>query len=192
MKYENFKGFQDEDADLSVLMDSQGRHRTASLFNETVSMGVEERYPPLYTLRNRDYKDLPSAYLIYMSSVDEFDAAMKLVGSMSHWRKLLDTKWFMEGGQSFEGLTVWREDMAARDMSTAKRQLVKSAGQGDVSSARKLFDISSSSKDAKKAPGRPPTKADKKAAEEEAQLTEEEKMIEKIHSQTFGEENGED
>lgn len=191
MKYDTYEGFQKEDADLSILMDGQGRHRTASLFLESISPNLKDRadLAPIYTLRNRDYNNLPSAYLIYMASVDEFDAAMKIVGSMSHWRKLISTKWFMDGGQGFEGLTVWREDMALRDRSIAKRELIKSAGKGDTSSARKLFDLAAPEGD-KKSVGRPSTKASKKAEEEAAQQSEEEALIAKLHSKKFGDGHG--
>ena len=189
MKYETFKGFQDEEIDLSVLTDKQGRLRTASLFSETVAFGVEEKYPPLYTLRNRDYNGLPSAYLIYMASVDEFDAAIKLVGSMAHWRRLLETPWFLKGNDktTWEGLEIWRQDMALRDMSTAKRELISSAGKHDTSSARKLFDIANDVMAPKKPVGRPATKGEKAAAAAEEKSSEEDAAIEELHRQQFGE-----
>lgn len=189
MKYKDFQGFQDEKVDLSVLTDKQGRPRTASLFLETVAINVEDKYPPLYTLRNRDYKDLPSAYLIYMSCVDEFEAAIKLVGSMAHWRRLLDTPWFLDGDdktKTWEGLKQWRIDMALRDMSTAKRELVASAGKHDTSSARKLWDIAQDALSTKRNPGRPPTKKEKEAAEAVEKASDEDAAIEALHRQKFG------
>lgn len=98
-----------------------------------------------YTLKNDDvmYKDQlrVSAYQVYMHSVDEYDAAIKLVGSMKHWRKLCDLKWFMEGmpEHSFEGLESWREDMALRDASLAKKQLQESAMSGNVNAQKILY-----------------------------------------------------
>ena len=61
---------------------------------------------PIYSMRDTEYNELPSAYLIYMHSIDEYDAATKLVGSLKHWRKLLAATWFMEGNplKGFEGL----------------------------------------------------------------------------------------
>lgn len=187
--YKKYKGFQDIDLDISILTDKQGRLRTASLFAETVALGVEEKYPPLYTLRNRDYKELPSAYLIYMSSVDEFEAAIKLVGSMAHWRRLLETPWFLNGDdktKTWEGLETWRLDMALRDMSTSKRELVDSAGKHDTSSARKLFDIANEAMNKKKGPGRPATAKDKKDAEKAEQQAEDDKALEDLHRRQFG------
>ena len=98
-----------------------------------------------YTLKNDDvmYKGSlrVSAYQVYMHSVDEYDAAIKLVGSMKHWRKLCGLKWFMQGmpEHSFEGLESWREDMALRDASLAKKQLQESALGGNVNAQKILF-----------------------------------------------------
>lgn len=98
-----------------------------------------------YTLKNDDvmYKDKlrVSAYQVYMHSVDEYDAAIKLVGSMKHWRKLCNLKWFMQGmpEHSFEGLESWREDMALRDASLAKKQLQESALGGNVNAQKILY-----------------------------------------------------
>ncbi len=99
-----------------------------------------------YTLKNydlhRDQKDFVSFSKVYMEAADEYDAAMRLVGSMKHWRKLCGLKWFMEGWEEhgFDGLTALREDMASRDRSLAKKELLKAANSGNVSAMKILYD----------------------------------------------------
>lgn len=183
-RYENFQGFKSEDVDLSILLDRQGRQRTRSLFAEAIQSSVKEKgeLVPLYTLKNRDDKGLPSAYLIYMSSIDEFDAALKLVGTLTHWRKLCDAKWFLSGENGLDGLEQWRLDMAMRDQSMAKAQLIKTCGKGDSSSARKLLDMSKT--DTKRPIGRPATKADKAAQDRADKDAADQAEIERLHSES--------
>lgn len=135
---------------LEHMKDTLGRYRTLSLFYESLGTAQKGRMTPVYSLSNRD-KTLddgtfyPSAYLIYMSSADENEAAIKLVGSLQHWRKLInDTPWFLEGSKTFawtgfEGLAQWREDMQARDNSIAKALLFESAAGGNVQAQKALY-----------------------------------------------------
>ena len=154
--YATFKGFLDSEADRSVLKDVRGVIKTQSLFLESQPYKMREKYPPLYSLTEEEREGLPSAYQIYMHSTDEYEAAMKLVGSMRHWRRLCELDWFMEGipEKMCEGLSQWREDMRLRDASAAKRNLMNAASNGDTSSARKLLDTSTP-KAAKAPVGRP-------------------------------------
>ena len=120
--------------------DRRGALKTELLFEETIKADRLENYEPLFTLREQD-TELPSAYRIYMSSVDEYEAAMKLLGSTRHWRRLCGLKWFMNGipEKGFDGLKSWRKDMELRDKSKAKRQLMDSAEAGVVSAQRALY-----------------------------------------------------
>lgn len=122
--------------------DKRGAHKTESLFVETIQGHVAKKYEPLYSLRDYDHKGYPSAYQIYMDSVDEYEAAMTLLGSMTHWRKLCSLKWFIEGRPEcqFDGLASWRLDLEARDHSTAKKTLIEEAENGSVAAARALLD----------------------------------------------------
>ena len=123
------------------LKDKRGVQRTESLFHETIQPPVRKKYDPIYSLRDYDHKGYPSAYQIYMDSVDEHEAALKLVGSLSHWRKLTGLKWFLEGRTEcqFEGLIQWREDMKARDASEAKKVLQEQTKEKNVTAARALL-----------------------------------------------------
>lgn len=142
MDYSLYRGFQDPEADQSVLLDDRQARKTETLFLESISSNSKKKYEPIYTLREQEKQGLPSAYQIYMHSIDETDAALKLVGSLGHWRRLCGLKWFMEGAEQMghEGLRQWREDMKARDLSTAKRQLMDQAAGGNVNAAKKLMD----------------------------------------------------
>ena len=175
MDYQNFTGFQELGTDRSVLLDAQNRMRTGNLFLETTDN--PERYAPIYSLRDTDNNGLPSAYLIYMTSVDEYDAATKLVGSLRHWRKLLNAAWFMNGNakKGFEGLLQWRQDMTDRDASGGKRALLKQAGKGDTSAARKLVDMAKPAEAPKV--GRPGTKAAKAETEKDKKAQERLKRV---------------
>lgn len=123
---------------------------TQSLF---VEFG-DEQSP--YTLKNyslmKDGKEFVSLSKVYMEAADEYDAAMRLVGSMKHWRKLCGLKWFMEGWEEhgFDGLAALREDMASRDRSLAKTELLKAANSGSVAAMKILYDTA-----APKRAGRP-------------------------------------
>ena len=134
--------------DMTQFKDSRGAHKTESLFIETISPKSAEKYTPVYSLRDYDNKDFPSAYNIFMECTDEYEAALKLVGSMSHWRKLCRLKWFMEGIEiaQFEGLKVWREDMLARDASTSKAILIEETEEGNVTAAKALYSLENENK----------------------------------------------
>ena len=106
-----------------------------------------------YTMQVRDKQTKNghtaiSAYRVYMESVDEYDAAMRLVGNLEHWRKLCGLKWFREGiaGVVSIGLDQWREDMAMRDASTAKEQLIKNVQSSNVNASKFLYEASTKKK----------------------------------------------
>ena len=122
------------------MYDSLNRFMVRGIFKE---MATSDDYEPTYTLKLEDYKGLPSAYKIYMSSVDEYDAAIKLVGNMRNWRKLCDCAWFMQGVPEVghEGLEQWRKDMEMRDKSRSKAQLQDKALEGNVAAMTKLYNI---------------------------------------------------
>lgn len=144
-----------------VLISENGVLLTKALFLETYDK--RGNYRPLYTLSDREKHGYPSAYQIYMAAADEYDAAEKLVGSWRHWRKLLRCGWFMKGGDQWEGLEQWREDMAARDMSVAKSAILKAARSGDSAAANRLAQLAEPH--LARPVGRPPTKETKAQAE---------------------------
>lgn len=121
-----------------VLFDSRGHRRTASLFYE---VSQDQNNPPLYTLKDHAFKGLPSVYELYMGAADEYEAAIQIVGSMAHWRKLEKCKWFMDGDVTrgvYMGLRQWRQDMDARDASRARRTLMTKLAEEDLQAAKYL------------------------------------------------------
>ena len=176
--YTTYTGFKEKDK--SVLKDPRGVQRTETLFHGINKK--EEKYPSIYSLTEEERKGLPSAYYIYMNSIDEHDAALKLVGTMKHWRKLCKLKWFMCGDVrfGFEGIEKWREDMALRDISLAKSILLKNAQRGDTAAARKLLDEYKSQIPVNKV-GRP-----KKGEEPQKVGIFDSNKIAELHSKRFG------
>jgi len=139
--YITYVGFSDPDADRSILKDNIGRYRTNIFyeFNKT----RHEDYPPLYTMREDEWKGLPSAYRIYMESDSEYEAAMKLVGSWAHWQRLLKCKPFINGGEElgiWMGLDQWREEKAIQDKAFALNQLKISAAGGNVQAQKIILE----------------------------------------------------
>ncbi len=135
----NYLGFADPDKDRSILKDVQGRFRTNIFFE----FNKTEGYVPLYTMREQEYKDLPSAYLIYMTSGSEYEAAMKLVGSWSHWQRLQKVKAFMHGvpeSMQWRGIESWREEKELKDRAEAYNQLKVAAGSGNVQAQKIVFE----------------------------------------------------
>ena len=98
-----------------------------------------------YTLKNediiRDGKPFVSFYRVYMECSDEYEAALRLVGSMQHWRKLCSLSWFMDGDPvwGWEGLSQMRSDMSDRDKSMAKTKLMEAMESGNVTAMRALY-----------------------------------------------------
>lgn len=163
-----YVGFSDPEADRSILKDSMGRYRT-NLFYE-FNKSRHEDTPPLYTMRETAYAGLPSAYLIYMLSENEYEAAIKLVGSWNHWQRLLKSRPFVEGPEeafSWTGLNAWREEKRIKDQAVAYNQIKRSAAEGNVQAQKLIFE--GENKTAKR--GRPSQAEIKKAAKEQADLT---------------------
>lgn len=113
----------------------------------------------VYTLRPEDHKSkkgktYKSVYKIYMESVDEYDAAINILGSYVHWQKLCQLDWFMKGfdfgAYRLPGLEDWRQHLKARDESTAKRQLLQEAENGSVTAQKTIYDSSKGKPQVKK------------------------------------------
>jgi hypothetical protein len=109
-----------------------------------------------YTFKDYDVHKNCRTYVsfssVYLDSTDEYEAAMRLVGSWKHWQKLLHLKWFTEGlpQLNWEGIESLRATMNARDRSLARGKLLQAASEGNVTAAKALLE----GKEVKK-PGRP-------------------------------------
>lgn len=160
----NFTGFSDPNIDRSALKDSQGRYRTSLFYEFNRS---EEDYPSIYTMREEAWKGRPSAYLIYMYSESEYEAAIKLLGSWNHWNKLCTLDKFMNGDKAnslWAGLRAWREEKEIKDRATMYSLLKMAAASGNVNAQKILFE-----KDKTGVRGRPSKAQVEKAAKDAAQ-----------------------
>lgn len=161
----NYVGFADPDKDKSVLKYPTGRSRM-NLFHE-FNISAHEEYPPMYTMREEPHRGLPSAYLIYMTSESEYEAAMKLFGSWSLWKKYENQKQFLTGpltaGIGWTGLAAWREEKEIRDAAKAYTQLKASAETGNVTAQKEIWQ-----KAIGKGKAGRPSKAEKQKAAAEA------------------------
>ena len=118
-----------------------------------------------YTLRPEDYTSRKgnkyvSFAKVYRDSVDEYDAAMTLLNSWTHWQKLCKEKWFQTGGvngSNFTGLNDWREEKEKSNESAAKRVLLDAIADGDTQAAWKIYD-KVTKKEVTKGAGRPEKK----------------------------------
>lgn len=136
----NYQGFQHPDTDRSILM-RDGQFRM-NLFRE-FNYSAHDKYPPLYTMRELPFEGLPSAYLIYMTSESEYEAAMKLVGSWAHWQRLQKAKLFMDGSpnsHTWSGLNQWRAEKEEKRKAKALELLQSSAEGGNVTAQKILFE----------------------------------------------------
>ena len=89
---------------------------------------------PLYTIEEQD-NELPSAHKIYMNSMTEYDAAMKLFGSFKYWKEML------KGSIKIRALIEeWREEKMLRDQDKARRILWEEAEKGNIGAARVIYE----------------------------------------------------
>lgn len=149
-----------------ILFDKRGARRTASLF---VEVSQDPNREPIFTMKDYATKGCISAYDLYMNSVDEGDAAMKMVGCMGHWRKLLRSDWFMNGSPEFgfEGLTQWRQDMMTRDMTRAKGIYEDRMREGDIQAAKAMIALIEKMSKIYNAMGTPPVPKSKRRGTQE-------------------------
>jgi len=126
-----------------MLFDDTGRLLVRAMFWELSTPERRRNVPPIYTLKQEETHGLPSAYKIYIESVDEYDAAIKICGTMKAWRALCEAGWFLSGWREHghEGLVQWRADMEARDKSQAKQQLLDKAAEGNVAAMTRLYNM---------------------------------------------------
>lgn len=110
-----------------VMLDTTGRFRTAGLFWEyRKSAGLEEKYPPLFTIRDKDrtidgkfYRSLKAIYFTYDHIPGyEYEFAMDVFGSWDHW------VWMTTKTQVRGELLKWREEYNIKLKNTAHKTLI--------------------------------------------------------------------
>lgn len=129
-----------------MFKDNKGAWRTKSLFVEWLGVEDQEKWDAPFTLkendterRGRKYKSL---YQLFISSVDEYDFAVKHLGGYAHLEQLKKAKWFCEGHRTHRGYNAWLDELGYRDESLAKRAVIAAVNDGDTAAAKKLWDMS--------------------------------------------------
>ena len=89
---------------------------------------------PTYTIEEED-TDLPSAHKIYMDSMNEYEAARKLVPSYTFWKNMLKTSIKVR-----RLIEEWREEKMMMDQAAARRLLWEQAQKGNVTAQRILYE----------------------------------------------------
>jgi hypothetical protein len=143
------------------------RHSTQALFYEYRHQTTSKVQAP-YTLKDYDVhiggKTYRSMYMVYMSCDSEYEAAIKLLGSYGHWKKLVAAKWFADY------YARWEYERNVRDEALARSVVVKLAEKGNVTAARTLFQNSKTHNPGE--PGRPAKGGKRKEGSGSAELDE--------------------
>ena len=109
--------------------------KTQALFAENVGFVSADRGEgePVYTLKEFDYQGYPSMYKIFISCDTEYEAAIKLLGSYKHWKKLCKAVFFQEY------IEEWREERKMMEEALAHTAIIRSTEEGNVSAARSIM-----------------------------------------------------
>jgi hypothetical protein len=105
---------------------------TKALFLE---YNFNSKIDPVYTLKEYDHRGCLSMYKIYIECGSEYEAAIKLLGSWSHWNKLLKAQWF------FKHVEKWREERILKEAAVGRATLMEKAKEGSVSAAKELLSF---------------------------------------------------
>lgn len=123
---------------------ANGQLLSEGLFAETLQFKAET--PPVYTLKEHEIvyknKQLPSAYQVILWSNSEYDAAIRLLGSIRHWERLKKSKRIWENGVTSTAaipLSIALEDMNQRIQALAKNVLIQEAQEGNVNAAKSIL-----------------------------------------------------
>ena len=86
----------------------------------------------MYNLGDVDKAGTVSMYQLYMQCPTEYDAALILLGSMKHWKRLCECTWFAPIVEQ------WRYDMAVRNSATGESAVFMAALGGNVVAGKAL------------------------------------------------------
>jgi hypothetical protein len=113
-------------------------------------------------MKEHDHEDgdgnvYKSAYQIYMTCVDEDEAAVKLLGSRYHWDKLSACKWFLDGievdgKKTTMGLEDWRKHKQSETESDTLSKLLAQAADGNLQAIKYLHQHFASKQPKKRGP----------------------------------------
>ena len=107
---------------------------TSALFweNRCTSKTEQRGMKPIYNLSTRDHNGTLSMYHIYMQCLTEYEAALVLLGSLSHWNRLCERNWFRPH------IEAWRAEMAIRDEAIGRAAMISGAANGNYAAGKAL------------------------------------------------------
>lgn len=106
---------------------------TQALFYEFRHQTTSTVKPP-YTLKEHDWEGSVSMYQLYMQYDTEYEAAIAILGSWSHWNKLCERSWFTKHKDK------WDAEKQVKIKAMAEQQLIRAAEEGNVPAARYLHE----------------------------------------------------
>ncbi len=109
---------------VSNFTNSNGVRRLSSLFCETCKYSGD-RETAVYTLKDYDYRDWKSLYLLYMGCNDptEYTFANKYLADWTHWEYLCKAQWFKPYVER------WRYELELSIKSAALSQLINESSK---------------------------------------------------------------
>ena len=139
-----------------VQSEGNNRYVTVGLFLETAHENRMEHvkwclseHPIFCPALNRW---IPSAWELYLSSKDEYDAMRKMVGNIHQWETLKKLDWFKVKLEMWQAEHSMKQRMTIRDALMRK---VYEGGSGDVAAAKLLLEKFDTSPEPLKKRGRP-------------------------------------
>lgn len=103
------------------------------MFYEFRYVRPDLKYDPIFNMKGHDHRGTLSIEKMYLSYATEYDAAIGILGSWSHWEKLCKCNWFKEHKAR------WDEERDTRNESIARRTLLKEAENGNVNAAKAVL-----------------------------------------------------
>jgi hypothetical protein len=103
-----------------------------------------------YTLRSEDYVskkgiEYKSVSALYRDCSSEYEAAILIVESWEHWKKLCSLDWFVTGhitsaGLKYQGLNDWKEEQELRKKAVSEKALMGMVEEGNVTAAKFIYE----------------------------------------------------
>jgi len=148
-KYENYPYLESE-----TFRTENGRYVTEGIFLETATQGNDPEFLT-WSLSEREKekngKTLPSAYQVVVWSTDEYDAAMKICGSIQLWNRMKGNKRIWNGIQGIcPGLGVALEVQKMRIASEMMKKMQITASDGNIAAQKAVYELTRTKNQAKK------------------------------------------
>ena len=87
---------------------------------------------PVFNMSMRDHDDTLSFPQLYFQCESDYEAAMVILGSWTHWERLCRSEWFAEK------LAEWQEEKAERDKAFARAKIKELANNGNLAACKYL------------------------------------------------------